>query len=108
MEKSAPNYKRIYTDILHRKYPDKFPDCEKILEKQKLNTLDIIRLNQLIFGNSDKQAHEFNQKHRSYDRKDILAMLDYQKKNKLNDAQLAVHFNLSRNSVAKWKKLFLV
>jgi hypothetical protein len=34
-------------------------------------------------------------------------MLDYQKKNKLTNSQLAKHFKLSRNTVTKWKRLFV-
>lgn len=31
---------------------------------------------------------------------------DYQKNNNLNSSQLANHFKLSRNTMAKWKKMF--
>ena len=60
------------------------------------------KLNEIIFGKKTE-----NQKFKSYKRSDILKILDYQKKYKLNNSQLANHFNISRNTVTKWKKMFL-
>lgn len=47
-----------------------------------------------------------NQKYRSYDKATIIEILNYQKKNSLNNTQLSNHFKLSRNTVTKWKTLF--
>lgn len=77
-------------------------ECKFLLSKRKLLATDVIELNQKIFGNTA------NEKHRSYKRTDILQILEYQKKHKLNNTQLARQFNLSRNSVRKWKKIFLI
>ena len=107
VQKITPDYKQIYTDILDKKYPDKKEECKIILEKEQLSTIHIIELNQKIFGVGDKETERFNQKHRSYSKTDILQILDYQNKNKLNNSQLANHFQLSRNTIAKWKKMFL-
>jgi len=98
-----PNYKQIYLDILRKKFPDKLSECSSILQKRKLCSMDVLKLNEKIFGVNRVQN---NQKHRSYTESDILQILEYQKKNKLNNVQLANHFSLSRNTVAKWKKLF--
>jgi hypothetical protein len=103
-----PNYKKIYTDILERKYPDKKDECQELLKKENLSVLDIIKLNQKIFGLPDEESESFNQKLRSYTEIEILEILNYQKKNMLNNIQLANHFKLSRNTVTKWKKLFSV
>lgn len=105
MSKLEPDYKAIYTDVLIQKFPNKIEACEFILKRRKLSVTDILTLNKKIFG-IDNNIH--NQKHRSYGRSDILQILDYQKKHKLNNSQLARHFNLSRNTVAKWKKLFVI
>ncbi|WP_228388385.1 helix-turn-helix domain-containing protein [Chryseobacterium sp. CBo1] len=70
--------------------------------------MDVITLNSKIFNLSDKDTHHFNQKHKSYDEQTILEILDYQRKHKLNYIELATHFKLSRDTVAKWKKIFLV
>jgi len=103
---STPDYRRIYHDIIVRKYPDKKEKCLPILEKSSLSALDIIRLNTMIFDTATKDALLFNQRHRSYRPAAIREILKYQIKNGLNNSQLATHFKLSRNTVAKWKKLY--
>lgn len=105
MSTCQPNYKRIYTDILNKKFSHKKTECQKLLRKQKLSALDLIELNKIIYG-QNTDGTEDNQKHRSYSSSDIIQMLDYQKKYKLNNTQLANHFKLSRNTVAKWIKDF--
>lgn len=101
---ASPDYRRIYGDII-KKYPDKKEKCERLLEKQDMSVLDIIRINSLIFGTENNETSIFNQKHRSYSSSAIQEILTYQKKNSLNNTQLANHFRLSRNTVAKWKKI---
>lgn len=103
----VPNYKRIYTDILHKKFPDKIDDCKKILQKEKLTVMDILTLDTKIFGLKDQSKEIFDQQHRAYDQSAILEILDYQNKQRLTNTQLATHFKLSRNTVTKWKKAFL-
>lgn len=107
MEKAMPNYKRIYIDIIEKMHPDKEKLCKSLLNKTNLSILDIISLNDIIFENKDKETLIFNQMHRSYDENAILDILEYQRKNKLNNTQLANHFKLSRNTVTKWKKHFM-
>lgn len=100
MENSKqPNYKKIYLDIIKFKFPWRMNVCEKILSKTSLSNLDIIMIDKIIFGETVE-----NQKHRSYDRESIFEILEFQKKNKMNNSQLAKHFKLSRNTVAKWRK----
>lgn len=102
----TPDYKKIFEDIISMKCPNKYKDCESLLQKSQLSVLDIIELNKRVFGYNDKEVLRFNQKHRSYSRNDILKILNYQKENNLNNTQLAFHFKLSRNTVTKWRKLF--
>lgn len=73
------------------------------LKKKELTPIDIIRLNELIFKKPQTTG-----KYRSYDKKSIMKILEYQKKNQMNNTKVAKHFNISRNSVAKWKKFFLL
>lgn len=101
-----PNYIRIFTDILDKKYPDKKPYVLPHLRKKNLTHLEIIHINQLIFG-AGKDNNE-NQKYKSYTKSDIIKILTHQKKHDLNNSELATHFKLSRNTVAKWKKLYEV
>lgn len=103
----TPDYLKIYRDMIRIKYPDKEAVCSKILDKSEIGFLDIIRLNTLIAGQPDRERSQENQKLKSYDKRTILQILDYQKKHRLNNTQLAGHFKLSRNTVTKWKKLFL-
>lgn len=107
MGESIINYHAIYTDILQNKFPQKKEECRILLEKEYLSAIEIIELNKKIFGIPDKETESENRKHRSYNKSDILEMLDYQKEQQLNNSQLASHFKLSRNTVAKWKKNFL-
>lgn len=101
-----PDYKRIFNDILNKKCPDKKELCLSILDQQQLSVLDVIKLNTIIFGVKDKNSQGFNQKHKSYDHDSIKQILNYQKKNNLNNIELAKKFNLSRNTVTKWKNFF--
>lgn len=107
MEKLGPDYKKIYTDIILKKHPEKYTFCYPILEKRVLSVLDVIKLNQMIFAFEDLETAVFNQKHKSYDKEAILEILEYQKKNKYTNKQVANEFRLSRNSIAKWKKIFI-
>ena len=68
--------------------------------------MDVIYLHKKLFGKQDVETVKFDQQHKSFDRNAIMSILDFQKKKKMNNKQLAKHFNISKNTVAKWKKLF--
>lgn len=104
MQPSTPNYKKIYTDMIIKKYPEKMHICKKILDKEQFFVMDVILLNELI-TNSQKTFNE-NQKLKSYDTKAIFEILYYQKKHKLNNAQISRRYNVSRNTICKWKKMY--
>lgn len=108
MNTLQPNYKLIYQDIIAKKYPDKKAKCDNILNKNELSVLDVIRLNNIIFDNISNEHSTSNQRLRSYDKITILQILDYQKKHRLNNTEIAMKFNLSRNTISKWKKIFLI
>lgn len=101
-----PDYKKIYSDILNTRFAEKKKDCAGILGKEVLSHLDVIELNTIIFGAEDAKSWEFDRKHRSYNQYTIHKILEYQHKNQLSNSQLARHYKLSRNSVARWKKIF--
>lgn len=105
-KQQSPDYRLIFSDIIDKKFPHKREYCEKILRKEYLSAIDIMKLNQMIFGASGKIAENFNQKHKSYNKADILEILNYQKNNKLNNLQTSLKFKTSRNTIAKWKKLY--
>ncbi|WP_160135962.1 helix-turn-helix domain-containing protein [Chryseobacterium sp. c4a] len=99
-----PDYKRIYTDLILKRYPEKEEDCDVLLQKETLSLLDVIQLNQKIFNRDENSS--FNQKLRAYDKDAIVKILIYQKKNRLSNVQLAAHFKISKNTIARWKKIF--
>jgi len=103
-----PDYKRIYADIIKKIYPEKEEKFIGILKKRDLTTLDIIRLNSLIFGTKNTDNNTFNQSHKSYDISTIREILKYQIHNNLNNTHLASHFKLSRNTITKWKKIMCI
>ena len=105
MKQLSPNYQKIYVDIIKKKYPHKEAECNTILSKQNISRMEIITLNKIIFG-ANKKTNSFNQRHRSYNKTDIVQILEYQKKNNLNNTELLRHFSISRNTIAKWKKIF--
>lgn len=103
---NLPEYKKIYTDMISRKYPEKFEVCKDLLSKKELDSLDIISISEKLFDNLEGISM-LNQRHRSYSKSAILKILDYQKKYGFTNTQLAHHFKLSRNTVAKWKRIFI-
>ena len=107
MKCSKPYYKKIFTDMLELKFPDKKEQCLFFLNKEELSELDVLKLNKIIFG-EDVSENVSAKNHRSYDKSTIFKILDYQKNQKLNNIQTARYFGLSRNTIAKWKKIFLV
>jgi hypothetical protein len=107
MKITMPDYKRIYSDLIAEKFPNR-EECNTILSKKILSELDVITLNNILFKDNTRETMSFNQKHRSYSQETILEILEYQKTNKMNNVQLASHFKLSRNTIAKWKKIFVV
>lgn len=104
IERIEPDYKKIYTDIIAFKHTDKHVSCKNLLTKTKLSILDVIELNNIIFGTKTQN----NQKYKAYDRCTIIKILQHQKTHALNNTQLAKHFNLSKNTVTKWKKRYII
>ena len=97
-----PNYRRLYMDMLDWKYPDKKEVCAEVLKKRKLEALDVIMLNKIIFGHSKS-----NQRHKSYDKNSILEILAYQKNNPCSNKELSLLFKISRNTITKWKRIYV-
>lgn len=92
--------------MIASKYPAKKEICAPILAKEHLSFMDVMALEEIINSCFTKDHLEKNQKYRSYNTSTIIELLDYQKKNQLNNTQLSRQFKISRNSVSKWKSLF--
>ncbi|MBJ5445312.1 hypothetical protein JGG59_24115 [Salmonella enterica subsp. enterica serovar Derby] len=102
-----PDYKKIYKDLIRMKFPDKKEKCQFFFQKEEISALDVISINNLIFTGGKKYETSINGRFRSYSQSTILKILEYQKANNLNNTNTAEYFGLSRNTVAKWKKLFM-
>ena len=98
-----PNYIKIFQDIIDQKFPEKKSICTEFLDKSELTSLEVLKLNQLIF---DQSLDSTSKNHVSYSKDVIIEMLNYQKDKKISNIELAKHFGVSRNSITKWKKLF--
>ncbi|MEJ5051185.1 helix-turn-helix domain-containing protein [Chryseobacterium culicis] len=104
-----PDYKQIYTDILQEKFPEKLIDSTIMFKLETLHSaIDILKFNQIIFGEPEYTLGRKSQRLRSYDEESILKILSYQKRNELTNLQLSHHFKISRNTIAKWKIIFKV
>jgi len=101
-----PNYNKIYLDIIDQKFPERKQELIPLLSKEIITSLEVINIQRKIFNLQSKEVNIFDQQRKSYDEESIKNILQYQISNKLNNKQTAIFFNLSRNSVAKWKKLF--
>lgn len=102
-----PDYRKIYEDLINKEFLHKKEECRSFFEKQNITALDILQINNQLFGLQKKDTEVFNQNHRSYDVESILRILQYQEKYSLNNTELANKFKISRNTVAKWKKIQL-
>lgn len=104
---NRPFYHRLYADLIRDKYPKKIEVCRKYIEKENWTALDVIKVNELLFGDKkQKQDIAIDKKHRAYDPQSVKNILIYQKKNKLSNSNISCKYGVSRNTIAKWKKLF--
>lgn len=101
ISKITPNYKQIYIDLVMEKFPNKLNLLERLFEKNHFSSLDILRINKMIFENQND-----SQKYRAYEKTDITYILNYQKEHHLSNVKLSKHFDVSRNTISKWKKLY--
>ncbi|MBL1219368.1 helix-turn-helix domain-containing protein [Chryseobacterium sp. L7] len=99
MENKEPDYVRIFSDIISKKFPEKKSSCKHFLKKEKLSSLEVIALNRILFHDG-----EINNDHRSYDHESITQILEYQRKHRMTNTEIASVFKLSRNTLAAWKK----
>ena len=100
------DYKKLYTDMIAYQYPDLLEEFKSILSKENIISFDILMLQNKILSKAFRGNIKESQKFRSYDEATIKKILKFQKTNKLSNNQVALHFKLSRNTIAKWKKIF--
>lgn len=102
----TPDYRKIYEDLIQIKFPERWEELHSLLQKKSFSFFEVHHLNEQLFGNKNKEQLALTQKYKTYDKDTIFKILAYQKKHQLNNTQLAMHFKLSRNTVARWQKLF--
>ncbi|MFZ4931183.1 helix-turn-helix domain-containing protein [Chryseobacterium sp. Mn2064] len=97
-----PNYKKIYQDMLRLEYPEKLkePKIQELIEKLH-TTEDVLKFNDRLF----KQSRE-NQKLKTYDKKTMLKLLQYQKKHGHSTSYMSRKYKISRTTLSKWKQMF--
>ena len=101
-----PNYTKIYQDMLKEKDPDKLkdPKIQRLIKNLK-TTEDVLNFNELVFKQS-KESLEKNQKLKTYDKKTMLKLLQYQNKHNFSTNYMSKKYKISRTTIAKWKKTF--
>jgi|SRR5690554_4799893 len=104
-EVSKPDFGRIFKEIAEK---NNLCDTkiEAISRRKEWNSLDVIKMNEKIFGRASIGSLSFNQKHKAYDKSSIIEILNYQKEYSLNDTEMMKIFKISRNTINKWQKLF--
>lgn len=103
---ALPNYIKMYRDLIEKKFPERLNEFKVTLDKENLTSLEVIELNDLLFGKKSKEQEVHEHKYRAYDKQTILRIIRYQRQHQLNDKDLALHFKLSRNTIARWKRIF--
>ncbi|MEY8761447.1 helix-turn-helix domain-containing protein [Chryseobacterium tongliaoense] len=101
-----PNYRKIFHDMLQLEHPDKLED-PKIRELlKKLNTTEeVLNFNDKLFKQS-KESLKNNQKLKTYDKKTMLKLLQYQKKHGFSTSYMSKKYKISRTTISNWKKTF--
>ncbi len=102
-----PNYHQIYLDIIHELCPHQLEKYSRFFLKSNLTYFEVIALNDLIFNPLNDENTTENQKFKAYHKDTIFTVLNYQKLNNISNSKLSRDFNISRNTIAKWKKHYI-
>ena len=92
--------------MLRLEHPDKLeePKIRELLKR--LNTSDdVLKFNERLFEQS-KESSKNNQKLKTYDKKTMLKLLQYQRKHGFSTSYMSKKYKISRTTIAKWKKNF--
>ena len=107
------NYKLLYTDFVyntpHLSYKDKREILNYINEKLKIEASykQLIRLNTLITQRINYRTIQSRYSQlKAYDKDYILSVLKHQKEYQLSNREVSNMFQISRNTLSKWKKAF--
>lgn len=96
------NYSLIFEDMLRQKgLPVNEAQLKAVASTGK--NIDVLKVNESLL---DKSTTKEDARLRSYTEMDIHYILQYKKENHLNITQTATHFKMSRNTLAKWIRLY--
>lgn len=92
--------------MLKLEYPDKLkdPKIKELLGKLE-TTEDVLKFNDRLFKPS-KESQKNNQKLKTYDKKTMLKLLQYQKKHGHSTSYMSKKYKISRTTLTKWKQMF--
>lgn len=109
-ETKVIGYKNIYTDLIYEsKYIDTVSQTFLQSQINQIKTFrDVLRINQEL--RKGKQLNQddlkINQQLKSYDKNMILNILEEQKKFGLTNLDISKKYKMSRNTIAKWRRVF--
>lgn len=98
-----PDYQKIFQDMLNYHFVEHDQALSDILKKGALTSIDVMQLNNRLFY---KRKEQSSSAHKAYDKSSIKKILQYQRIHQLNNTELAKHFGISRNTIAKWKHIY--
>lgn len=97
-----PDYQKIFQDMFKYNFVEHNQALSERLEKGPLTSIEVMQLNNRLFYKNKKQSSIY----KAYDKSSIKKILQYQKIHQLNNTELAKHFGISRNTIAKWKNIY--
>ena len=108
------DYKRLYLDYIDANDTLSNPvkkDLKSIIEGQQNDDLSyrvLMQINTVIRENVNTVRENMvgYKQYNAYDKEFIRYVLSYQKRNNLTNKDISLKFRMSRNTVAKWKRLF--
>lgn len=100
-----PDFCRIFQEIAQKNERSEML-IEHIENINEWNSLIVIKMNEKVVAEPGSENLKCNQKHKAYDEHSIKEILNYQEKNNLNNSEMMRLFKISRNTIARWKKMF--
>ena len=104
-ENVGPDYYKIFKDMVVQEFPGKINEIEK-LKKNNPTVFDIFSVNEKLFDTKTEKQKKIQQKYRVYNEHTVISILRFKRKKNMNISQLAVHFNISKNTLKKWMKAY--
>jgi len=101
----GPDYYRIFSDMVVQEFPDKINEIEK-LKKNNPTVFDIFSVNDRLFDTKTEEQKKIRQKYRVYSKQTIISILRFKRQKNMTISQMAAQFNISRNTLKKWMKVY--